>query len=341
MTDTSSEIIKPSDDFDYYVGDIYWNNFEAVNAWTNRKVSGEAHDNWRRQVAKRYGSVDTALFIQCGNGWVERDFFRESLIKEVIGTDISPQMLEEAEREAAAIGMPARYIPMDTNTGDLDQFTVDWVVNHAALHHVAYIDRTVRQIAKLLLRTGGLFVAYDYTGPHRNQYPWKDWSEVLTLNASLPEKYRRDIQYPHMPTMLHMDPTEAIHSELILETVARYFDFEELTPIGGAVAYALLFQNKALHADQNTPEGAAAIQQILDTDDLITGEDPARSYFNFWVAKPKPNALDDAARLDAWSAEEAAREDRARTHGGRYGPVDAMELVFNRISDLEWKIAHG
>ena len=54
------------------------------------------------------------------------------------------------------------------------------------------------------------------------------------------------MSYPHLPTMLHDDPTEAIHSELIVETLQRYFHVERFVPLGGAIAYPLLTFNARL-----------------------------------------------------------------------------------------------
>ncbi len=65
--------------------------------------------------------------------------------------------------------------------------------------------------------------------------------------------------------MLHGDPTEAIHSELIMETVERYFSLVENNPIGGGLAYLVLSFNRGVHDDQS-PERDAVVRRVLDAD---------------------------------------------------------------------------
>jgi SAM-dependent methyltransferase len=324
--------LEPSEGFNYYRGDVYWNNFDLVNAHHNRLVSGRDHVGWREYVHSRYGRAPSALFVHCGNGWVERDFFRDGIIDIAVGTDISDDLLNQARASAAELGMPAQYYQADTNTFDFTQIQVDWIVNHAAFHHIAWIDRAVRAFAQVL-QPSGLLIGYDYTGPHRNQYPWADWAEMIRVNHALPARFQADLRYPHMPTMLATDPTEAVHSELILEVCRRYFSFLELRPLGGAIAYQLLYQNQALHAEQDSLEGRRVIAELIERDQEYTANDPTKSYFNFWVAQPKSNVLQNTAQLEVWSREEREREEKALSNGHRYGAVEPLELLTNQLSD--------
>ena len=66
----------------------------------------------------------------------------------------------------------------------------------------------------------------DYVGPHRNQYTSAAWERAWSINDELPAQVRQIMTYPDLPTMLRDDPTEAIHSELIVETLHRYFHVE-------------------------------------------------------------------------------------------------------------------
>lgn len=330
---TASPVLEPSEGFNYYRGDVYWNNFDLINAHHNRLISGREHVGWREHVRERYGRAGSALFVHCGNGWVERDFFRDGMIDVAVGADISDDLLNQARGAAAELGMPAQYYQADTNTFDFRQIQVDWIVNHAAFHHIAYIDRALRAFAHVL-HPSGLLIGFDYTGPHRNQYPWADWSEMIRVNRSLPAQFQVDLRYPHMPTMLATDPTEAVHSELILDVCRRYFSFLELRPLGGALAYQLLYQNQALHAAQDTPEGRKVINELIERDHDYTGNDPAKSYFNFWVARPKADVLLNEAQLEAWTREEQVREEEARGNGQRYGPMEPLEVINNELSDL-------
>jgi hypothetical protein len=193
------------------------------------------------------------------------------------------------------------------------------------MHHIAYIDRLTRQMARFL-KPGGIYVVNDYTGPHRNQYGWEAVSRCAELNHSLPEAYRARLGYAHVPTMLAHDPTEAIHSELQMDVLRRYFDIVTHVRFGGALAYSLLFQNHLLYRDQRTERGAACIGRILAADQEFLNERPESNLFTFAICTPKA-APPRQKQLDSWTREEMEREARARDNGGRYYPPTALELI--------------
>jgi hypothetical protein len=49
------------------------------------------------------------------------------------------------------------------------------------------------------------------------------WNETWRLNQTLPEHLRQSMEYPLLPLWIEVDPTEAVHSELIVETLYRYW----------------------------------------------------------------------------------------------------------------------
>lgn len=326
--------IAPVGGFQYYDEQTtYWNDFEAVLDYIATAVSGRQKLWWRDHLMQSYGPFDSAFFLNCGNGWVEREFFQAGVIQRAICTDISEPMLADAAKAAAAIGFPVEYLLQDCNTLSSDKIKVDLVVNHAAMHHVAYIDHVTRELAKML-KTGGYYVGFDYVGHHRNQYPYEVWSKVLEFSERLPSQYRLQSGYPHLKTMLATDPTEAIHSELQVQVMGRYFDILEYSNIGGAIAYQLLFNNKALFRDRHTPEGSLIVQKILDYDRAFCDAHPEHNLFAFWIARPK-SQWPSPAQLSQWTLEEVERETKAKNNGGRYYPVTALELIYNEMADVK------
>jgi SAM-dependent methyltransferase len=325
--------VVPTKDFDYYTDPVYWTSFLQTQIMQNELISGEPYRNWILHFDDRYGPCKAALFPTCGNGWVERWFFEAGVIESVVGIDIGAAALAVATEEARKIGMPAVYSCTDINDFRGTDEPVDVVVNNGSMHHVAYIDRVTRNLRRSL-RPGGYYVLADYVGPHRNQYSWEVWKRMLEFTATLPEKYRRRIQYPHLRTMLAEDATEAVHSELQFEVLQRYFDVVERVDLGGGIAYPFMFQHHALFADRDTEEGIAVVNATLEADRRALAEMPQSNLFSFCVATPRDPALDDPAQLAAWTAEEDAREERARQNGGRYHDVDALELIYDWIADL-------
>ena len=121
--------------------------------------------------------------------------------------------------------------------------------------------------------------------------------------------------------MVEGDPTEAIHSELVLEVLRRYFAVEHERALGGGIAYLLLTHNPAI-LDGAAAETAPWVAYVLDHDAAYTDAAPERTLFAYVLARPKP--LPDDETLARWTAEEDEREARAAAGDGRYYPPTAV-----------------
>lgn len=302
-----------------YYRDRYWNELDAVNEHLQRRATGEPLTDWIGHLAAWHGRPFTkALVLNCGNGWVERLLVDRGVVAEAVGIDVSADLLREAG--ATAGDRPVRYHQADVNAAIFPEGGYDLVVNHAAAHHISHIDRVFRAIAAML-GPDGMFVSWDYVGPHRNQYPGDMWEAAHTVNLELPPGLRSPMHYPRLDEMLVGDPTEAIHSELVLGVMRRYFTIEHERALGGGIAYLLLTHNPAI-LDKPQDETRPWVAQILDRDAAYTDAAPGRSLFAYAVARPK--ALPDGEVLARWSAEEDEREARATADGGRYYPPTAV-----------------
>ncbi len=322
----------------YYSGH-YWNDLRAVRDLLNRRVSGDPERTWSEHFADRVGrTFKRALILNCGNGHVERGLVEQGLVAEAIGIDYSDDLLVEARAAAEAAGLPLRYHQMDVNTVAFPDEPFDLVVNFAAAHHIACIDRVFRRLCELL-PDDGWFVSWDYVGPHRNQYGYEAWDTAWRLNRALPEAVRQDMRYPHLPTMLVTDPTEAIHSELILETFRRYFSVDELVPLGGAIAYPLLTHNEALFSADGD-EQAPAVAQVLDADAAFLDAHPGSELFAYFAGTPDKAVLEHHDDLARWRAEEDQRE-AAAEQTGEYYPHTALQDLMLELEDQRIATLHA
>lgn len=204
------------------------------------------------------------------------------------------------------------------------------MVNVAALHHVQYINRLCH-ILCASLKTDGTFVNFDYIGPHRNQYSLRHWFFLQQVNNMLPKKYRKKgLLRPHLPTMLVNDPTEAIHSELIIETVSRYFDILERHDTGGGIGYELLTHNEALK-DKDPCELDKQIEFVLSKDQIYTEQNYVPVLFSYFVAIPKKEVLNDGEKLKMYQLLEEKREQDASKRGGVYSTRDYIVIWLNKF----------
>jgi SAM-dependent methyltransferase len=328
--------VRPNESFNYYVGTTYYTNYEIFLANECQLISGSQTKGWQTYVREKYGRLGSAFVFSCGNGWVERGLFQLGAIDRVVGFDIMKKHVEEASEEAKKIGLPGEYFLADGNTFEPNGVRSNVVVNSGAMHHLAYINRFTQKMAEVC--ENGIYVGHDYTGAHRNQYSLEVWVKVIEVFNRLPEKYRIPLRYPHMKTMLAVDPSEAIHSELQVETLLRHFDVLEYARLGGGISHTLLMNNHRLYAERHTEEGHAACAMILREDRLALQSNPDFNLFSFFVAKPKTHNRASASQLLVWQAEENEREERASRNAGRYYPPTPLETIYGEMAEIEYKL---
>jgi SAM-dependent methyltransferase len=327
--------IVPTERTQYYQGK-YWNDLPQTVRELNRRATGDPESDWMLHLLERWGKFDRALVLACGNGWVERELLRLGVIETAIGVDVSEELLSSAREAARSLNGALTYHAVDLNVDEWPDGEFDLIVNHAALHHVAYLDRAVRTACQKLSATGKL-VSWDYTGPHRNQYPAGQWQAVVDLNSSLPSNVSHDLGYPHLPTMLADDPTEAVHSELIVEHLDRYFDREHFAELGGALAYPILTHNERLFEQMadHPSEAEIAVERVLEADLSYVLEHPGSSLFTYGVFSPRKHVLADVDQLSAWTRSEDAREAAAQGDAGKYYRPTVVGELYERLEVLE------
>jgi SAM-dependent methyltransferase len=315
--------LVPGDHPGYYAVNVFWDNLDVVREWIYARISGDPHTKPIEHFAERAGrTFDRAFVLNCGNGWVERDLYDTGIIRTAVGVDYDEKLVADA-RAAAPAGF--EYHCCDVNRATLPEGPFDLVVNYAAGHHVAYVDRVFRALRERMSPDGWL-LSYDYTGPHRNQYGHEQWFAIADVNACVPEPFRMDmLGYPHLPTMLLLDPTEGIHSELVQETLARYFTLDEVCLVGGAIAYPILSHNRALH-DAEPSVRDDVVRRVLAADEEYLRARPSSNLFTYCAGRPR--ALPDGSVLDRWTAEEEARESAAAAAGGEYYERTLLQRLY-------------
>ncbi len=316
----------------YYTG-RYWNDHPQVVSYLNRRATGDPAMSWMDHLlAHRGGPFHNALILNCGNGWVERDLLARGVIERGVGVDLLDDLLDQPRAIAQDQRLPLEYVQMDTNSAAFPPGDIDLVVNHAAMHHVAYIDRVMREIARRL-PPDGVFVSWDYVGPHRNQYTAQQWEAAFDVDRALPEAYRCGMHYPGLAMMLETDPSEAVHSELFWPTLRRYFTIEHEARLGGAIAYLLLTHNDSLF-EGRPHEIRPIVERVIRADEAFVDAHPDSTLFAYVIARPNKDALRDRAQLDAWTAEEDEREHAAVTAHGIYYPETYVATMVRTRNEL-------
>lgn len=318
----------PPDSTVYY-NSTYWNDLPPVIEHISEICTGDRNKWWVPGFRERYcagGPFEHGLFLACGNGWVEREFTDWGIVRRATAFDYSTELLGYAERERGKRDIT--YFQADANTIDFEPDSFDLIVNVGALHHVQYLDRLCRILCKALT-ADGVLLGYDYVGPSRNQYSRRHWRLIENTNASLPPFMRKEtLTYPHLPTMVTTDPTEAIHSDLELLVLGRYFSTLERHDLGGGIAYELLSHNDKL---QRVPadELRAELEKLLELDRSLTVSGKIPTLFSHYVMRAEKQAL-TSPELDHFERDENRREALARWFMSAYSPGGFLKLLGNR-----------
>lgn len=322
------QTFTPPDSSVYY-SSTYWNDLQPVIEHISEICTGDRGKWWVSGFQERYcqrGPFQHGLFLNCGNGWVEREFCDRGVVRRATAFDYSAELLNSAAAERGPRDIA--YFQGDANLIDFAASSFDLVVNVGALHHVQYLDRLSRILCKSLTENG-LLLGYDYVGPARNQYSRRHWRVLKRTNRSLPPSLRKDpLAYPHLPTMIATDPTEAIHSDLELSTLGRYFHTVERHDVGGGVAYEILSHNPKL-ASVPAAELASQVERLLALDRSLTESGLVPNLFSYFVMRPHKPALSDRS-LDRHRREEDRREALAGRMLGAYTLRGLLQVVAHR-----------
>jgi SAM-dependent methyltransferase len=313
-----------------YYGGQYWNSFPRTIEYMSENFTGDKNKWWLQDFKERFCGIpfEHGLVFNCGNGWVERLLIDQGIVKRVTSFDYSYNLLSEAIKEKGDRNI--HYFQADVNRVDFKDDIFDLVVNVAALHHVQFINRFCLILCRALTESG-IFLNFDYIGPHRNQYSFLHWFYLKKVNRSLPKHIRKEpLIRPHLPTMIHMDATEAIHSDLIIETIQRYFDIFERHDTAGGIAYEILTHNKKLNKISDI-ELDMYIENILLLDKTYTESKKVPPLFSYFLAKPQKGLLEAKSKISMFQIEEDQRERKAKSRKWVYSNWDYAKMVFHSI----------
>jgi SAM-dependent methyltransferase len=167
-----------SDDWAGEIGDRWLANvdtFESMNASIGRELLERA----------RYASGESVVDIGCGGGETTRAIARIVAPGRVIGVDVSRALVDEAQRRAAADGLPQlQFVAADATTVELPGPPVDRLFSRFGIMFFTDPAAAFANLARML-RPGGRADFAVWASPRRN--PWM--SEVVAI-------LRRHIELP-------------------------------------------------------------------------------------------------------------------------------------------------
>ena len=128
---------------------------------------------------------DRVLDLGCGNGWMTRELAVRVPDGEAIGVDLSPEMVNRASEQSAAMAN-TRFVACDLLKLPIEDASIDHVVSMEALYYVSDLEGALAEVARTLRSSGTLTVGVDFYEENRHSHPWPEWMglEMRLLSAS-------------------------------------------------------------------------------------------------------------------------------------------------------------
>ena len=155
---------------------------EVAAAWDDPKLANILYHDWEAGTYDEKGSISfdercidyarerfahvagrggwpypTSLELGCGTGFFTLNLKLAGVIDEAHVTDLSPGMVEVAQRNARSLGFEVEGRVADAERLPYDDGSFDLVIGHAVLHHIPDVEQAFREILRVL-KPGGRFV---------------------------------------------------------------------------------------------------------------------------------------------------------------------------------------
>jgi ubiquinone/menaquinone biosynthesis C-methylase UbiE len=116
-----------------------------------------ARDRFAHVAGTEGWPYDNALELGCGTGFFLLNLKLAGVLGEGHVTDLSPGMVDVAQRNAKGLGFEVEGRVADAESIPYDDDTFDLVIGHAVLHHIPDVAQAFREVLRVL-KPGGRFV---------------------------------------------------------------------------------------------------------------------------------------------------------------------------------------
>lgn len=247
--------------------DRFW-LFPEITSHINMRLCGEPLTGVASGMHRRLqalGPFSHAISVGCGTASKERALLKAGIVQHFDLFDFADTRLARAKEALGPLANRATLVCGDAFDRPAEP-EYDLVYWHSSLHHMPDAHAAVEWSLRVL-KPGGLFAFWEFTGPTRFQ--WSDANLEITnrFRQNLPERLSGPLRgRPSISTMIARDPSEAADSDQILPAIRNYFPDAEIIPLGGA-----LYNNglTGIYPKLQLPEDQWVLRQMLLVDDIL------------------------------------------------------------------------
>jgi len=154
-----------------------------------------ARDRFTHVAGRAGWPYRRSLELGCGTGFFTLNLKLAGVIDECHVTDLSPGMVEVAQRNARQLGFEVEGRVADAERLPYDDDTFDIVIGHAVLHHIPDVELALREVLRVL-KPGGRFVFAgeptrhgDVIARRLSRFTW--WATTRATRLSALSAWRR------------------------------------------------------------------------------------------------------------------------------------------------------
>jgi len=154
-----------------------------------------ARDRFAHVAGRANWPYGRSLELGCGTGFFTLNLRLAGVIDEAHVTDVSPRMVEVAQRNASALGFDIEGQVADAELLPYRDDSFDIVIGHAVLHHIADVELAFREVLRVL-KPGGRFVFAgeptrhgDYVARRLSRLTW--WATTNVTRLGVLSQWRR------------------------------------------------------------------------------------------------------------------------------------------------------
>lgn len=263
-----------------------WQAHPLTQERMRRQRDGYSIEEWFITKYLSGKRLRRGLGIGAGVASFELNLLQRNIVETYDLYDVSQGSLDQAKETARAMGVDDRVrcfcadVTHVAFTG-----TYDLVTFVSSLHHIENLETTLSHVHSIL-SAEGLVLSIEYVGPDRFDFPDSDTRFARQLYRVLDPSLKApwpELPLPHPEDVIAADPTEAIHSSAIIETLQDIFEYVEVTPLKTSLAFILWWGLKH-DALFDTEQGVDLARTVLALDELLVDAGDMPNYFAYLAA---------------------------------------------------------